>query len=159
MQDVDILYHTYVSRNRTAAFAALLGTKPRTYSAGRIPVVRGNPTLVQGEGTAEAVSREPRSVVVSFAASENSVMRIAQLYSPLWKGVLLDRPSYVLRPMSSDEGLIELSVVPGRHYLKLLFELGWPERCGVIVTVVALIVVVGGVTLELYSNNRGREKG
>lgn len=155
-QDVDFLYRTYVPRDRIAAFAALLGTTPSTYFVEPTPAVHGNAKLVQGQGAVDVISREPRNVVLSFEASENSVVRIAQLYSPLWKGVLLDRTSCSLDPRNSDEGLIELSLVPGPHYLKLLFEIGWSERYGVILTVVSLVVVVGGVLFELYSNDRAR---
>jgi len=158
-QDVDFLYRTYVSRNRISAFAALLGTKPSTYSVERTPAVHVNAALVQGQGTVEVISREPRAVVASFAASGNSVMRIAQLYSPLWRAVLLDQPSYVLRPQSSDEGLTELSMPPGRHCLKLFFEVGWPERWGVIMTILSLAVVAGGVMFERYANGRSRQTG
>jgi hypothetical protein len=158
-RDVDILYHTYVSRNRMAAFAALLGTKPGTYSVERTSAAHGDATLVQGGGTAEVISRQPRNVVVSFAASDKGAIQLAQLYSPLWKAVLLDQPSYVLHPRSSDEGLIELPLPPGRRCLKLFFEVGWPERWGVIMTILSLAVVVGGVMFERYSNRRSRQTG
>jgi hypothetical protein len=157
-RDVDFLYRTYVPRNKITAFAELLGTTPDTYSVERTPVVHGDLKLVQGQGTVDVISRRPRKVVVSYAASENSVMRIAQLYSPLWKGVLLDQPSYVLRPKSSDEGLLEVPLVPGHHELQLVFELGWPERCGFIVTGVSLLVVIVGVVIELCAIDRKPQK-
>ena len=158
-RDVDFLYRTYVSRNSMAAFARLLGTTPSTYSVEPTPVVRGNATLVQGQGTIDVISREPRIIVLSFDASEKSLLRIALLYSPLWKAALLDQPSYVLRPNSSDEGLIEIPVPPGRHSLKLFFDIGWPERWGVTMTILSLLVVVGGMMFERYSSDRRRQTG
>jgi hypothetical protein len=155
-RDVDGMYRTYVSRNSVAAFAALLGTTPNTYSVERTPVVRGGTKLVQGQGELNLLNRGPRKVVMSYVASGTSVMRMAQLYSPLWKTVL-DQKSAGLGPRSSDQGLLEVPLVPGRHDLELLFEVGWPERYGVILSVASLVVVAAGVALQLLSNDRTRQ--
>jgi hypothetical protein len=65
--------------------------------------------------------------------------------------VLLDPTPGSLSPRSSDEGLMEFPLVPGRHYLKLMFEIGWPERYGVVVTIVSLTIVAGGMLSDLSS--------
>lgn len=158
-QDVDQMYVTYVSPDRLPGVEKLLGIVPNSDRIENTPTAKGDAELVQGRGSVEVISRTPRQVVMSYSASGTSVMRMEQLYSPLWKRVLLDEKSGGLSIRSSNNGLLEVSLVPGRHYLKLLFELGWPERCGVIVTLVSLVILVVGVAFELYSNRASQNPG
>jgi hypothetical protein len=157
-QDVDQMYFTYVSSDRLPNVEKLLGIVSDSDRVERTPAGKGDAKLVQGRGSVDVISRSPRHVVVSFVASENSKMRMAQLYSPLWKGVLLDQPSYVLHPKTSEDGLIEIPLLPGRHELDLVFDLGWPERWGVMLTVASLVIVAGGMAFERYSDHRTRQK-
>lgn len=45
---------------------------------------------------------------------------------------------------SSPDGLIQVSCRAGQHDFELVFDGGWPERWGVIVTLASVLVAVGG---------------
>ena len=79
-------------------------------------------------------------------------IRIGQMYWPLWKIVTVTRspPDEALR--SSPEGLIEVSLAPGRHDFELVLDGGLPERSGAIVTLMSVLFVVGGFTFAGLSN-------
>jgi hypothetical protein len=156
-QDVDWMYTTYVSPDRVSSVAKLLGTSPGSDRAERTLPGEGDAELVQGRGSVEAISRKPRNVVVSLLISETSVMRMAQLYSPLWKVVLSDQKSGNLNLRSSDDGLVEVSLGPGQHNVELTFDRGWPERYGLIVTALSLLIVATGLAWDLYSNDRAKK--
>jgi hypothetical protein len=71
-------------------------------------------------------------------------VQIGQLYFPLWR-IVPTMPSTGGEVLgSSAEGLLEVSLVPGHHDFELVFGGGLPERCGAIVTVASILVVVGG---------------
>jgi hypothetical protein len=146
--DVDWMYSTYVSPDRLSSFEKLLGTAPQSNGILRTQPGNGNAELVQGRGSVDVTSRNPRHVVVSYVASGAGVMQIAQLYFPLWKSVLLDQgTSPSLR--SSNQGLTEVPLAPGTHKLALTFDPGWPELYGLIITALSLALVSGGLLYGL----------
>ena len=156
-RDVDCMYPTYVSPDRLLNVERLFGTAPGSSEVVRTSQGGGNAELVQGQGSVDVLSRSPRQIVVSYLAAQASVMQMEQLYSPLWKSVLSDQKNS--RSLSSsDGGLLQVSLVPGRHNMKLFFNRGWPERYGLIITVVSLVVVLGGALCELRFKGSGASK-
>jgi hypothetical protein len=144
-RDVDKMYRTYVSPEHLAAFAKILGTAPDSYDVASTPVEDGvSAECIGGWGTADVTSIGPGEFRVSTACYEDARVWIGQLYSPLWRVVpitgSLDSP--VLD--SSSEGLIEVSLSADQHDFELVFDTGWPEQCGVIVTAASILVAVGG---------------
>ena len=55
----------------------------------------------------------------------------------------------------SAEGLIEVSLPSGRSDFELVFDGGLPERFGAIVTVVSVLLVVGGLVFDGLSGKFG----
>jgi len=152
--DVDHTYRTYVSRDHLAEFAKLIRTELNNYHVQPTLVDGGTAYLVWGRGVVNVIRQSPRKLLVSYTVSGEGRARIGLLYSPRWRIEPTSESSGGLSLGSSAEGLIEVPLVPARHDLELVFDLGWPERFGVVVTVVSLVIVVGGVVLELYSNDQ-----
>jgi hypothetical protein len=76
-------------------------------------------------------------------------VRIAQLYSPLWRIEPIEGwyPARLL-PKSSPDGLVEASLGPGRHDFDLVFDPGWPEQVGAFVSGASLLAIATGFFLR-----------
>jgi hypothetical protein len=146
-QEVDTMYPGYVATIDLLGFAKTVGTSPNTFDVTVTPVQEGvRADFINGLGSASVVRVSPRRLLVSARCQEQSLLRLGQLNFPLWKIVPMagSAPEGVLR--TSPEGLIEVSLRPGRHDFELVFEMGWPARLGSIVTVASLLAVLGACT-------------
>lgn len=153
--DVDHTYRTYVSQDHLAAFANLIGAEPSNGQAQPAVIDPGAARLVQGQGVVNVIRQSPRRLLVSYTISGDGRARIGLLYSPLWK---IERTSEISgSPIlgSSAEGLVEVPLVPGNHDFELVFDGGWPERCGVIVTFMSIVVVFGGILIQTAVSRSG----
>jgi hypothetical protein len=72
-------------------------------------------------------------------------LQIRQLYFPLWKKVSSDGRERVSGISLSPEGFIELPLSPGKERVLLVFDGGWPESWGKVITVFSLIVIVSAL--------------
>jgi hypothetical protein len=147
-RDVDHTYRTYVSPDHLAGFANLIGAERNNDQVQSAYVKPGAADLVRGQGVVNVIRQSPRKLLVSYAVSGDALARIGLLYSPLWRIKSTSESSGGPIPESSAEGLVEIPLVPGRHDLQLVFDVGWPERCGVIVTCVSIIVVAIGLLVS-----------
>ncbi len=145
--NVDQIYRTYVSPGHLAAFAKLIGSELNTSQVEPMLGDGGSASLVRGRGVVNLIRQSPRKLLVSYAVSGDGRAQIGQLYSPLWRIEPRSDSSGDSSLGSSAEGLIEVALVPGSHNLELVFDGGWPERYGIIVTFVSLIVVASGLVL------------
>jgi len=136
---VDPMYVTYLPPSELAAFARRVGTSPDSFQVAPTSVQpKVQADVVSGEGTVAVRQLSPGRLIVSTQSAEGTRVRVSQLYFPLWRVsrvVAGDIPG--LR--SSPDGLIELSLSPGRHDFELLFDLGWPGRWGMIITSFSLV--------------------
>jgi hypothetical protein len=78
-------------------------------------------------------------------------VRVGQLFLPLWKIVPMPKSARGETLGSSADGLIEVSLGPGQHNFELVFDGGWPERLGDIVTLVSIVVIVAGFAFTALS--------
>jgi hypothetical protein len=144
-QEVDLMFRAYVSREHLAVFAKMLGTAPDSFDVASTPVedvVRAE--FTDGRGVVNLVRVGPGKLRVSAQCYEDARVRITQLYSPLWR--VVQRIPSPDRPVldSSRDGLIQVSLGVGQHDFELVFDGGWPERWGLIVTLASILVAVGG---------------
>jgi len=144
-RSVDLMYRTYVPPSHLAGFAKILGTSPDSNDVAPTPVediVRAE--FTDGRGVVNLARAGPRKLRVSAQCYEDARVRIAQLYSPLWR--VVQRIPSPDRPVldSSPDGLIQVSLGVGQHDFELVFDGGWPERWGLIVTLASIFLAVGG---------------
>ena len=59
---------------------------------------------------------------------------------------------------SSADGFVEVPLDPGRHELELVFDVGWPERCGKIISMLSVVIFIGGVLAKLVYSKFGQQK-
>ena len=153
-QWVDPMYVTYVPALKLAAFAKSVGTSPDSFEVAPTPVEEGvHAKFVAGKGIVSVTRVGPRKLLVSARCLGDARVQIGQLYFPLWKIVPMTQHPLDEALGSSAEGLIELSLAPGQHDFELAFDGGWPERSGAIVTVVSVLLAVGGFG---FAGLRGR---
>jgi hypothetical protein len=151
------MYRTYVSSDRLAAFAKLIGAELNNYDVQSTLVDGGTAHIVSGQGVVNVTRQSPRKLLVSYTVSGEGRAQIGQLYSPLWRIEPTGEPSGGPSLSSSAEGLIEVPLVAGRHELELVFDGGRPERYGIIVTFVSMVIVASGMLFQIaHSRTLGR---
>ena len=154
-RNVDPSYPTYVPPASLAGFAKSIGTSPNSWDVARTSVEVGvRAEFAEGQGTVSVIRIAPRKLLVSAQCQGAARVRIGQLYFPLWRIVPVTQFPRAEALSSSSEGLIEVSLASGRHDFELVFDGGWPERCGSIVTLVSVLLVVGGSAFAGLSGNR-----
>ena len=121
-------------------------------------VAAGQARLVQGQGIVSVVRKSPRKLLVAYTVSGNGEARIGLVYSPLWKIKRTGETSNYAIVSSSADGLVEVPLDPGRHELELVFDVGWPERCGKIISMLSVVIFIGGVLAKLVYSKFGQQK-
>ena len=156
MHDVDHTYRTYVSQDHLAGFANLIGAVPNQVQPE--DVAAGEARLVQGQGIVSVVRESPRKLLVSYTVSGQGQARIGLVYSPLWKIERTGDTSNNATVSSSADGLVEVPLAPSRHDLELVFDVGWPERCGKIISILSVVIFIGGALAKLVFSNVRQQK-
>lgn len=143
---LDPMYSTYVPPLKLAAFAKSVGSSPDTYDVESTPVEQGvRAEFMAGKGSVSVMRAAPGKLLVSAQCQGDARVRIGQLYFPLWRIVhATGSPRDDETLATSAEGLMEVSLGSGQHEFWLVFGGGFPERCGAIVSLVSLWVIVGG---------------
>lgn len=152
-QDVDPMYRSYVPLPQLPAFARTLGTTPDGY---HVEPKTGDGTfragLINGDCDVNVRRRGLRELLVSSDCRGEGRLQIGQLYSPLWRIIPPQGASRNSVVRVSADGLIELMLNPGKQDLRLVFDLGAPERWGTILSGVSLLVgLVGFAYFQRYS--------
>jgi len=154
-RNVDDAYPTYVSPPRLAGFAKSLGTSPDSWDVTSTPFQEGvRAEVIGGQGTVSVMRSGPRTLLVSAQCQGDARVRIGQLNWPLWRIVPMTQHPLDEALGSPAEGLIEVSLASRRHDFELVFDGGLPERYGAIVTLVSVLLVVGGSACAGLSGNR-----
>jgi hypothetical protein len=139
-QDIDPMYRAYVPLEEMPAFARDMGTTPESYQAAP---TAGDGTLRVGPVDADCdihVTREdPRHLLVSSDCRAEKGLQVGQLYSPLWKvtGLAAASGNPVVSP--SADGLMELTLGPGKQEAQVFFDTGAAGRWGAILTAASLL--------------------
>jgi hypothetical protein len=146
--DVDHTYRTYVSQDHLARFANLIGAIPSNEQVQPEDIGAGAARLVEGQGVVNVIRQSPRKLLVSYAVPGEGRAQIGLVYSPLWKIRQTGETSRNATVASSAEGLVEVPLVPGSHDFELVFDVGWPERYGLIVTLFSIAFILGGMMIQ-----------
>lgn len=144
-QDVDPMYRTYVSLQELPAFARILGTTPDSYHVEPTPGDgTTRPASINGDCDLDVKREDPRELFISSDCRGEARLRIGLLYSPLWRIVPLQgTPRNSVVGVSAD-GLVELKLIPGKEDMRLVFDMGSPERWGIILSQASLLVGLVG---------------
>ena len=144
-QDVDPMYRAYLPSKELFAFAGILGTDPYNYKIVAMPEDQTLEKNVANPDCNLAVKRESsRAFFVSSNCAKEAHVRLKLLYSPLWRIVPVQTVSENAKVGVSPDGLTELFFPPGKHTIRLVFDLGSSERAGMIVSLVSLAVSLTG---------------
>jgi len=156
---LDPMYTTYVPALKLAAFAKRVGGSPDSYDVDPTPAQQGvTAEFISGNGSVSVTRVAPGKLLVSAQSQGDARVRIGQLYFPLWRIVpAMESPRNQEALGSSAEGLMEVSLAPGRHEFWLVFGGGVPERLGAMVSLVSILVIVGGLVF-IALRERSRSK-
>ena len=153
-RSVDVAFRTYVPPRHLFAFANIIGAKPDSFEVVATSYEdKVISEFVKGQGIVNVKLINSREFIVSVDSPQGGRIRLGQLYFPLWKIMPTNKISQTSSIDSSPEGLIELTVPPGKQDLNLVLVRGWPERYGVVASIVSLLFV--GM---LYWTARSRRK-
>jgi hypothetical protein len=154
-RSVDWPYLFYVPPPHLAGFTKILGASRDSWNVTPTPVEDGvRAEFTGGHGTVSVIRIGPRKLRISAQCQGDARVQIGQLYFPLWTIVPLTQHPLDEALRSSANGLIELSLASGRHDFELVYDVGLPERCGAIVTLVSVLLVIGGSAFAGLSRNR-----
>jgi hypothetical protein len=144
-QDFDPMYRAYVPLRYLSAFAKDLGTTPDSFEAETMP---GDGTLrselMNGNCDLNVKRENSREIFISSDCRGEARLRIGQLYSPLWKVVPVQGVSLDSTVSVSADGLMELTLSPGKQDMRLVFDMGAPGRWGAILSEASLLFGVIG---------------
>lgn len=147
--DLDTMYRTYVPPQQLKALATLLGTTPESFAV--TPRRAANPPLgelVAGDCDMHVTRVAPRELSISGDCRQESRLRINQIYSPLWKVISRSGLPTAITVASAD-GLIELTLLPGRQEGSLVFDIGPSEVWGRFLSEAFLVI---GLAAYLFSS-------
>jgi hypothetical protein len=141
-------FATFVYPPAVVNFAARVGSSPYTYDVDPTPAQDGiDAQCVDARGFASVVRVTPTSLLVSAECETNALIRIGQIYFPLWTAVPITQSDSILTLRSSEDGLIEVSLPAGKHDFKLVFGGGFAERAGLVVSAASIAVLLAGFVL------------
>jgi hypothetical protein len=148
--NVDNMFRSYVSPDLVTALATRLGTAPDSFETDLTAPdasVRGEVVRFESVGNlcvADVTAVKPRVLRVWARCEAEGQVQIGQLYWPLWTVRVIagaaDPP--VLR--ASADGLMEVALLAGEQEFELIFDGGWPERAGMMVSIASVGSVISG---------------
>ncbi len=99
-----------------------------------------NAELFNASGNVVVTYWEPRKILLRVESSTDAMLLIHQFYFPSWTAWLDKRPTKVLP--SSPDGLVQVLVPAGSHFLELRLMEEMPERAGKVISTIATIVLL-----------------
>jgi hypothetical protein len=130
-------YGEFTPRWRTAPFdQALLDELGSDFAAAASSLARP----VEGVSIGSAGVRSS-AWDVSFSAAQSSELALHLLYYPRWQATIDGRP-VPIRP-EAGTGYVRLEVPAGEHHLALRYRSTSAERAGIVVSVAALLLLLG----------------
>src|SRR5262249_4507083 len=145
-REIDQWFRGYVGSEHLAAFARLIGANVDGYDVHPTPPHELSVRLLSGRGIVNVRSPAARSLVLTYSVEGGAVAEVSQLYFPLWRLRGLVAETADLR--GSPAGLLVVPLPSSKHEVTLRYDLGWPERLGVTITLVSLVAVLGGALLS-----------
>lgn len=148
---VDPMYDTYVPLDKLAAFAKSVGTSPNGFEVAPTPPAQGiRASITSGQGSVSVIPAGPRRLLVSVQTAAGASVQIGQLYFRLWKVAATQSESSISLRSSPDD-FVEATVGPGTHKFWLVFDGGWPEQCGDVVTLLSVVFSVAVFVWSIFS--------
>lgn len=147
---MDPMYFAFVPPSKIYAFAKRLGTSPDSNYVESTPVPTGVSTkYTLGQGVVSVSEVTPEKLLVSAECRGGCRLEIGQLYLPLWKILSADgSPNSGETLGSSGEGLIEVSLTPGPHKFRLVFDGGLPTKAGAFLSLASILILAGGLGIS-----------
>ena len=164
VRNVDNMYRSYVPGDQVAGFARLIKSNEETFDVVSTPIdeyVRGEAVrseIASGRCSAKVTPTRPESMAVSAECQEDTVLRIGQLYSPLWQVIPTSDRSLRQVLQSSNDGLIEVALPRGMHDFEITFDLGATLRTGIIVTLLSAAMAAIAALAGHFGLFEGRRK-
>lgn len=147
VHNVDNMFRSYVSPDQVSGFARRLSADEKSFEVVLTPVddyVRGEAVrseIAGGPCAASVTPVRPGTIRASAECREDARLRIGQAYSPLWRIIPKGDAAAGETLGSSDDGLIEVALTSGRHDFEIAFDVGWPQRAGVIVALLSASIL------------------
>ncbi len=136
-------------------FATMLGTSPDNYDVARTPVENGiEARCVEAGGSVSVTRLNPRRLAVSARCEKNALIRVGQIYFPLWTIVRATRSEPSLTLHSSPDGLIEVLSPFGKDEFELVFDGGFAEKAGIVVSAISIAIVLTGFAVAGFRRHR-----
>jgi hypothetical protein len=150
---VDQWFRAYVPKDRLVRVASLIGAQVDGYQVQRTRVEPLNAHLLRGNGVVTVARKRSGTLAISYSLPAGGTALISQLYFPLWKVEFADGSGGQARIHTSEEGLLQVEFAGGEGEFDLVFDGGWPERCGRIISCLALVAAAGGLFLSRRPTN------
>lgn len=110
--------------------------------------------IVEGTGTVAVNKWEPRNIAFQVDTPTGISLDVSQAYYPGWTAHITGGPQNLHVEPSVKNGLVKLSVPPGRHELSLRLEKSRVEYFGELVSVCCLILTIVLVAVPLAPRMR-----
>lgn len=96
--------------------------------------------VVEGSGTVTVARWQPREIALGVETAQGLTLNVSQFYYPGWAAYLNGR-EHPLAP-SRPDGLIQLTLPPGAHELKLRLEKTPPEATGQFISAASVVALL-----------------
>ena len=99
--------------------------------------------VIQGQATITVNKWLPREINLTVDSASGATLNVSQFYFPGWAVRFDDIGEAKALEPSKPGGLIRVSAPAGRHTLSLQLTKRWPERAGELISLGALVVLLG----------------
>lgn len=105
--------------------------------------------IITGNADINVTGWQSRNITLSVNVISEAKIQVAQLYYPYWRVTDANNESYQITPAKST-GLIRFTLPPGQHQLKLTLEDSPAEKAGKIISLSAVLLLLGSVLLRVW---------
>jgi len=138
--------------NDTALRRILTRTSLDEFAFVRLPPETQLPAA--GSGTVDLISAEPNELVFNLDVNESGLLFISEIYHPAWKATIDGQSAHVYQVDIAFRGV---DVPIGRHELSLKYSTD-EFRTGLLISLVGLLMTIGGIGVGVVSWWRGRDR-
>jgi hypothetical protein len=142
---IDIPYRTYVAPQNAEAFARRVSTTlgDGFANARSSPFEGPMAECLDGSRRGPMIRLGSRELIGVVDCPGNGHVQVNQVYWPLWKVLEKDGSAAGAEIARSAEGLLEISLPPGRQTLHLVLEQARSEYWGELVTAISIMIIIG----------------
>jgi len=108
---------------------------------GSSPEHRPTPTIIEGTGRAEIITRRPRAIDLHVETPTGVTLNVPQFYYPYWTAQLAGEMESLPLSPSEPDGLLSLRAPPGDHQIQLRLRRGKAELWGQFISMASLIIL------------------